>query len=395
MTTKGHLKRVASAAGWAPVFLALVLTAGCGEDKNVYQPPPPPKVTVARPEVRTVPEYLDFTGNTAAVETVKLVARVEGYLEKLHFQDGQLVKKGDLLFTIQRTQYEAGVEQAQGDVDAAKSKLDYAEREFKRYSGLFAKNAAAATDVDNWRFQRDSAIAALYIADAALINAKLDLSYTAVKAPFDGRMGRHLIDPGNVVGAGGENTVLAEINRINPIYVYFTINERDLLRVREQNRGQYKPGEQPKGRPLTMGLANEDGYPHRGELDFTAISVDPGTGTLQVRGIFPNPDFQILPGLFARVRGQIGETANALVVPAEAVGFDQLGHYVLTVDDKNVVQRKGVQTGPLLANNGRVVRSGLSKDERVIVNGLLRAIPGREVTPETASAAPSPPNPAG
>ncbi len=388
------MKRIASATAWAPVFLALVLTAGCGEDKNVYRPPPPPKVTVAKPEIRTVPEYLEFTGNTAAIETVKLVARVEGYLEKLHFQDGQLVKKGDLLFTIQQTQYAASVEQAQGDVEAAKSKLDYAEREFKRYSGLFAKNAAAATDVDNWRFQRDSAIAALDITQAALINAKLNLSYTAVRAPFDGRMGRHLIDPGNVVGAGGANTVLAEINRIDPIYVYFTINERDLLRVREQNRGQYKPGEQPKGRPLSMGLANEEGYPHEGELDFTAISVDPGTGTLQVRGIFPNKNFQILPGLFARIRGQIGETANAVVVPAEAVGFDQQGHYVLTVDDKNVVQRKGVQIGPLF-DNDRAILSGLNKDERVIVNGLLRAIPGREVTPETASASPSPPSPAG
>lgn len=386
--------RTASAALWAPVFVAFVLTAGCGEDKNVYQPPPPPKVTVAKPEVRSVPEYLEFTGNTAAIETVKLVARVEGYLEKLHFQDGQRVKKGDLLFTIQQTQYDAGVEQAQGKVEAAKSKLDYAEREFKRYSGLFAKNAAAATDVDNWRFQRDSAIAELDIAQASLINAKLNLSYTTVRAPFDGRMGRHLVDPGNLVGTGGENTQLAEINRIDPIYVYFTINERDLLRVREQNQAQVKTGDQPKGKPLSLGLVNEDGYPHKGGLDFTAISVDPGTGTLQVRGIFPNPNFELLPGLFARVRGQIGETKDALVVPAEAVGFDQLGNYVLTVDDKNVVARKTVETGPLF-DNGRVIRTGLSKDDRVIVNGLLRAIPGREVTPESASAKPSPPNQAG
>ena len=394
MTTGDRMKRIAFATAWAQAFVALSLTAGCGEDKNVYQPPPPPKVTVAKPEVRTVPEYLEFTGNTAAIETVKLVARVEGYLEKLHFQDGQRVKKGDLLFTIQQTQYDAGVEQAQGKVEAAKSKLDYAEREFKRYSGLFAKNAAAATDVDNWRFQRDSAIAELDIAQASLINAKLNLSYTTVRAPFDGRMGRHLVDPGNLVGTGGENTQLAEINRIDPIYVYFTINERDLLRVREQNQAQVKTGDQPKGKPLSLGLVNEDGYPHQGGLDFTAISVDPGTGTLQVRGIFPNPNFELLPGLFARVRGQIGETKDALVVPAEAVGFDQLGNYVLTVDDKNVVARKTVETGPLF-DNGRVIRTGLSKDDRVIVNGLLRAIPGREVTPETASAKPSPPNQAG
>jgi RND family efflux transporter MFP subunit len=373
---------------------AALLAAGCEDDANVYQPPPPPKVTVATPEVRVEPEYLEFTGNTVALETVKLVARVEGYLDKLHFEDGQRVRKGDLLFTIQRNTYEAQLQQARSRILAAKSRLQYAETELARFSNLFRLKAAAASQVDQWRNERDSAQAELLAAQADEELASLNLGYTSVRAPFDGRMGRHLVDPGNLVGAGGEKTVLAEINRIHPIYVYFSINERDLLRVRDRNKGRDKPGEQPRGRPLSMGLADEPGFPRDGELDFTAITVDPGTGTLQVRGIFPNPDLQIIPGLFARVRGEVGQPREVMLVPTEAVGFDQQGNYVLTVGDKNIVDRKGVTIGQQIGEQ-RVITSGLAGSERVIVNGLLRAIPGREVVPETAGTVPASPKPAG
>jgi RND family efflux transporter MFP subunit len=370
-------------------LLAMLLLGGC-EEKNTYVPPPPPKVTVAKPVQKTVTDYLQLTGNTQAIYTVKLVARVEGYLEALHFQDGADVRKGDLLFTIQPDQYQAQLQQAQADVLTQKAALLQAETEFNRYSRLFQQKAAAATDVDNWRFQRDSAKAGLANAEAQVELAKLNLSYTQVAAPFNGRMGRRLVDPGNVVG---NNAVLAEINQIDPIYAYFTINELDLLRIRKQQQEADEPDYRSRPVPAFAGLANEEGYPHEGRIDFAAISVDPGTGTLLLRAIFPNPDRTIMPGLFARIRVPVGRTANAILVPEKAMGFDQMGRYVLIVGDKNVVERRGVQVGPM---NGdlRVIDSGLTGDERVIVNGLLRAIPGREVSPEVEAAS-SPPPPAG
>jgi RND family efflux transporter MFP subunit len=378
------------------IFLALLgLGGGCEENKNVYVPPPPPKVTVAKPLVQTVTNTLEFTGTTVAFETVKLVARVEGYLEKVHFQDGQRVKKGDLLFTIQQTEWQANVEQAESEVLAAKAKLDYAETEYRRYKGLFEQKAAAATQVDQWKFERDSARAALEEAQAKLTNAKLNLAYTRVTAPFDGRMGRKLVDPGNLVGAGGENTVLAEINRIDPIYVYFTINERELLSVIKPEDRAAPDVAKKRTPPLFMGLANEQGYPHQGTFDFAAIAVDPQTGTLQLRGIFPNPGGTILPGLFARIKAPYSQTKDALVVPAQAVGFDQLGRFVLTVNDKNLVERRPVEIGERIGEM-QVINAGLKGDERVIVEGLLRAIPGREVTPdEVAVPATGTPSPGG
>jgi RND family efflux transporter MFP subunit len=382
---------IGGAPAWRAIAASLIASAvllgGCDRKENTYAPPPPPKVIVTKPTIETVTDNLDFTGNTAAFETVKLVARVEGYLQQIHFQDGQRVNKGNLLFTIQQDQYKANVEKAQSDIDAAKAKLDYAETEYKRFGRLFEQKAAAATQVDQWKFERDSARAALEAAQANLVTAKLNLSYTMVTAPFDGRMGRHLIDAGNMVGAGGQETVLAEINRIDPMYVYFTINERDLLRVTEREDGQ-SAGAAPRQNKqvLYMGLSTQPGYPYKGELDYAGITVNPQTGTLQLRGIFPNSDSRIIPGLFARVRAPYAQTHDAVLVPAEAVGSDQQGNYVLTVDDKSVVARKSVEAGQQVGEK-RVISSGLKGDEWVIVEGLLRAIPGREVTPERAGGA--------
>ncbi|MGZ9082124.1 MAG: efflux RND transporter periplasmic adaptor subunit, partial [Rhodoplanes sp.] len=310
---------------------------------------------------------------------------VQGYLASLHFPDGADVKQGDLLFTIQPEQYQAELQQALADVQAQQAALDHAETELKRYSRLFEQKAAAATDVDNWRYQRDSARAALMNAQAKVDLAKLNLSYTRVTAPISGRMGRRLVDLGNLVGAGAEETTLAEINQIDPIYAYFTVNERDLLRVRklqqESGAGDYRS----RPIPAYAGLANEEGYTHEGRIDFAAITVDPATGTLLLRAIFPNEDHRILPGLFVRIRVPVGREANAILVPQVALGFDQLGRYVLVVNDKNVVERRQVTVGS--EENGMIViDSGLKPDERVIVNGLQRAIPGREVSPEVQQA---------
>lgn len=372
----------------------LVLGAAC-EEKRTFVAPPAPKVTVTQPVQKAITINRDFTGNTQAINTVQLVARVEGYLEKVLFQDGQRVKKGQALFGIQQDTYDAKLQQADATLATNKAKLDYAEGEFARYTQLFKQNAAAATDVSNWKYQRDSAKAAVSAAEADLVLAKLNLSYTKVTAPFDGHIDRRLVDPGNLVGVGG-NTALANLNQIDPIYVYFTVNENDLLEVIERLKKEGTYTKNPT-RKVYMALANEDGFPHEGHLDFAAISLNPQSGTLLLRAIFPNSDYSILPGMFARIRVPYEEGVKAMVVPEVAVGTDQLGYYVLLVNDKNVVERRGIEVGPQV-DKMYVVDKGLKGDEWIIVNGLLEAIPGREVNPTRTTApeaAPAPQAPKG
>jgi RND family efflux transporter MFP subunit len=357
---------------------ALVAFAACGP-REEFKPPPPPKVTVQQPVRRPVVDYLEFTGNTQAVNTVQLRARVEGYLEKVLFQDGDRVKKGQLLFLIQQNTYEAKLRQAEAEVMAQKARLLHAETEFARFTRLVQQKAASQTDLDKWHFERDAARASVQAAEAKRDLAKLDLSYTSVTAPFNGRIDRRQKDPGNLVGASGEETVLADLNQIDPIYVYFTINERDLLRLIGQTPKQPDSIKQINW-PVSFGLAGESGFPHQGQMDFAAISVDPTTGTLLMRAVFPNPDFRILPGLFAKVRVPMAEARSALLVPQEAVSFDQQGTYVLAVNDKHVVERRPITAGPKI-DKFTVIEDGLEGKEWIVVQGLLRAMPGRQVTP--------------
>jgi RND family efflux transporter MFP subunit len=369
----------------------LALQAGCKEQPKP-QPPPPPKVTVAQPVQQTVTDNLDLTGNTQAIYTVQLVARVVGYLEKVLFQDGQRVKKGQPLFVIQQNTYQDNLRQAEAAILQYRAQLQWTESQLDRYSNLIQHNAAARSDVENWKFQRDTAVANLRAAEAQRDLAKLNLDYTLVTAPFDGRMDRRLVDPGNLVGSGG-STVLAQINQIDPLYVYFNISDLDLARLLKVTRGI--PGS-TDGRkwPVHAGLPSEDGYPHQGYLDFAAINLTTTTGTLLMRGVLPNTDGKILPGLYTRVRVPL-EQRSAMLVPEVAVGHDQQGDYLLVVNDKNVVERRGVTTGPSVESR-RVIATGLSGGEWVIVNGLLKAAPGRQVTPEREgdrAAAPTPAQP--
>jgi RND family efflux transporter MFP subunit len=369
----------------------LALQAGCKEQPKP-QPPPPPKVTVAQPVQQTVTDSLDLTGNTQAIYTVQLVARVVGYLEKVLFQDGQRVKKGQPLFVIQQNTYQDNLRQAEAAILQYRAQLQWTESQLDRYSNLIQHNAAARSDVENWKFQRDTAVANLRAAEAQRDLAKLNLDYTLVTAPFDGRMDRRLVDPGNLVGSGG-STVLAQINQIDPLYVYFNISDLDLARLLKVTRGI--PGS-TDGRkwPVHAGLPSEDGYPHQGYLDFAAINLTTTTGTLLMRGVLPNTDGKILPGLYTRVRVPL-EQRSAMLVPEVAVGHDQQGDYLLVVNDKNVVERRGVTTGTSVESR-RVIATGLSGGEWVIVNGLLKAAPGRQVTPEREgdrAAAPTPAQP--
>ena len=363
--------------GGITIIALVALLAGCGE-KPKPQPPPPPKVTVAQPVHRMVSDYLELTGNTQAIYTVQLVARVAGYLDEVLFQDGQIVKKGQPLFVIQRNTYEENLRRAEASIAQYRAQLLYAENQFDRYTTLIRDKAVAQTDLDNWRYQRDLAAANLRSAEAQRDLAKLDLDYTLVTAPFDGRMDRRQVDAGNLVGSGG-STVLASINQIDPIYVYFNISDYDLARLRKAARGIPGPSDSRKSL-MQAGLPGEDGYPHEGHLDFAAISLTTTTGTLLMRGILPNKDGTILPGLYARVRVPL-ERKEAFLVSEVAVGHDQQGAYVFVVNEKNVVERRGVKTGPSV-DALRAIDDGLTGKEWVVVNGLLKVGPGRQVTPE-------------
>src|SRR5262249_1268997 len=370
---------------WFLVPALFLVLLGC-KGKPQQQTPPPPKVTVAQPVQRAVTDHLELTGNTQAIYTVQLVARVAGYLENVLFQDGQMVKKGQPLFLIQHNTYEANLRQAEATILQYRAQLAYAEAQLARYSNLVQERGASQSDVDNWRYQRDAAQANLRSAEAQRDLAKLNLSYTDVRAPFDGRMDRRLKDPGNLVGSG-ENTVLAQINQIDPIYVYFNISDIDLAHLMKGTRGIPGPTDAHKW-AVFAGLPNEEGYPHRGSLDFAAISLTTTSGTLLMRGIFPNPQGQILPGLFTRVQVPLEQRA-AFLIPEVAIGHDQQGSFVFVVNDKNVVERRSVKTGPTV-DSLRAIDEGLRGTEWVIVNGLLKAAPGRQVTPEQEGGRPAP-----
>jgi len=374
----GPSRQVSPTKAWGLLCVALLLSTAC-ESKPAYTPPPPPKVTVGQPVRQNVTDFLELTGNTQAVNTVQLRARVEGYLEKIFFQDGQTVKKDQLLFLIQQNTYAAKLQQAEGNVLAQKAGLDHGDIELVRYSSLFKQNAAAQTDVDNWRYQRDSAQGTLMMAEGQRDLAKLDYGYTSVTAPFTGRIDRHLVDPGNLVGSG-ESTVLAQLVQMDPLYVYFTVSETELFPVLTRPSETLARKETPKY-PLYVGLANEQGYPHEGYLDFASPSVNTTTGTLLVRGVLPNADGGMLPGQFARVKLPVGKERSVLLVPRVAVANDEQGSYVLLVNEQNVVERRGVKTGSP-QDSLYVIEDGLTGSEWVVVKGLLKAIPGRPVTPE-------------
>ncbi|MFZ5427872.1 MAG: efflux RND transporter periplasmic adaptor subunit [Thermodesulfobacteriota bacterium] len=360
--------------------LALAMAAAC-DNRNAYVPPPPPTVTVAKPARQPVVEYIEFTGNTQAVQTVNLTARVEGFLQKIQFTDGQLVKQGQPLFIIEPAPYKAKVEEAKADVDSQKARLTQAEKELARAQKLFAEKAGPDTEVVKWQRERDSARADLEAAKAKLEIAQINYGYTHVAAPFDGRISRRQVDLGNLVGSGGQATTLATVIKDDPIYAYFTLSERDLLRVMRMHKGKEQERED-RSHALEMGLSDQQGYPLKGKFDYYDLGVDPQTGTMLLRGVFDNKEGKIIPGLFVRLRAPL-ETKDAITVPETAVGVGQAGHYVLAVGEKNVVKAVPVVAGPA-ANGVRAVEKGLAGDELIIVDGLQRARPGSPVTPEEA-----------
>ncbi|HYD47379.1 MAG TPA: efflux RND transporter periplasmic adaptor subunit [Terriglobales bacterium] len=376
--------------------LLVLVWLGSACEKNQYQPPPPIEVTVAQPIEREVTIYNEFTGRTVAVEAVGIRARVQGYLQSINFVPGSDVQQGDLLFVIEPDLYQARVDQAEADRRGAEANLKAAEEQLAISRAIFERNAGSRADVVQRMQNRDLASAALGQAKAALAQAQLNLSYTHIYAPISGRIDRNYVDTGNLVG-GNEATLLATIVRQDPIYAYFDVNERQLLEYRALRRQGETVGAQGGPLEARMALATDEGFPRVGRVDYASERVEPSTGTMELRAVFPNPERVILPGLFVRV--QVPQTrGRAILVPEDALGADQGGRFALTVGADEVVQFRRIEIGAVVGGM-RVVHSGLEADEWVIVRGLQRARPGAKVkqsrsvleaTP-AATASPEPP----
>jgi len=383
-----------SRSGLIVVVALAALLVACKQE-NKFIAPPPAEISVAPPLQQTIVPYTEQTGNTAAINTVDLVARVEGFLTEIHYQDGQFVKKDSLIFQIDPTTYAAQVKQAEAAVAAAKAELVQAEAEFKRQSTLLAQNVSAQNTYDIAKAKRDADAANVENTQASLAIAQANLGYTHVTAPFDGVVTRHLVSIGELVG-NGVATKLATIVQLDPIYVYFNLSEQDVLNIRSNLHDRRISLEELNKIPIEIGLMDEEGFPHQGHLDYVAPDVDPTTGTIQVRGVFENANRGLLPGYFVRVRVPIGlGPKSMLIVPDRVVAEDQSGRYVLVVNKDNVVEQRRVKIGALLVGNLRVIESGLSADDRVVLTTNGRAIPGAKVVPKptTIQAPPQSPPP--
>jgi len=352
--------------------------ASCGQD-NRYVAPPPPTVKVALPLEQQVTRYLEATGNTAAVNSTNLVARVQGFLAAIHYRDGDIVKEGTTLFTIEPEPYKLKLEQAKAAEAGAQATLKQTELEHERQADLASRAVASKAALENATANRDSAQAKLKQAQADTAQAEINLGYTQVKAPFDGVVTARLVSLGELVGANGP-TQLATIMAVEPIYVNFTISEQDVLRARAEIRRLGLTQQDLKKIPVEVGLQSDQGYPHQGTLDYFSPSVNQGTGTLALRAILPNSNRVLLPGYFVRVRIAEDES-KALLVPDAALGSDQGGRYLLVVGKNDVVEPRNVTIGTKVGDL-RVIEKGLAPDDRVIVSGILRAVPGQKVDPQ-------------
>ncbi len=364
---------------------ALLTLSACG-DENHYVAPPPPRVTVAAPAKQAVTRYLELTGNTVAVNSADLVARVSGFVQDIQYQDGAIVKKGAPLFTIEPQPYDVKLKQAQAAEAGAQATLKQAQAEYDRQSALVASQTVSRSTFDQATANRDAAQGTYDQAHANTQLAQLNYDYAHVTAPFDGVVMARQVSVGQFVGGSGSPTVLATLVQVDPIYVTYNISERDVLSLRQEIARRGMDRDDLMQVPVEIGLQSETGYPHKGRFNYAAPMVNASTGTLAARAIFDNKDRALLPGYFVRVRIPVTDQAHALLVPDAALGSDQSGRYLLVVNKDNVVEHRNVKTGPLI-DGMRVIDEGLKAEDSVVVAGVLRAIPGQKVDPQVQAAA--------
>lgn len=346
---------------------------------------PPPQVTVANPLAMKISDWDEFTGRLHAVESVEVRPRVSGYLQSVNFTEGSIVNKGDLLYVIDPRPYQAILEQARADVVRARAALDLAENDLARAERLYKSRAISEEELDSRSNQKREALASLEAAKAAVTAAELNVEFTHIKAPISGRIGRTRITAGNLVTGGDfESTLLTTIVSLDPVYVYFTADEQAVLHYTRMDMAGTRKSSRTTPNPVYLRLADEDEYTHEGHMDFVDNQIDMATGTLRVRAVVANPDYLLVPGMFADVK-LLGESNyEALLIPDAAISVDQTIRFVYVLGENNTVERRQIKPGRL-EGSLRVVREGLEPDDLVIINGIQRVRAGVQVTPETGT----------
>jgi len=365
-----------------PIALAVAALAlgGCDSKPTASAPPPPP-VTVAHPLQKNITEWDEYTGRFQAVETVEIRARVSGFIDSVHVNEGQLVKQGDLLFVIDQRPFKLAVEQAQADVERAQAKLEIAALDVRRATPLVESQTVTGREFDTRKSTERDAAGQVAAAQAALKTAQLNLEWTAVRAPISGRISDRRVDAGNlIVGGSTGATLLSVIVSTDPIHFIFDGSEADFIRYLRLAAVGARPSSRDAQNPVAVRLADETDFVHQGRMDFVDNAVNPKTRTIRGRAIFDNKDGLLTPGFFGRLR-LFGGSHEGLLIPDSAISSDQSRKIVFTVADDGTVGVKLVELGPII-DGLRVIRSGLAASDRIVIDGLQRARPGQKVKPE-------------
>jgi len=367
----------------AGLALIAAVAVGVTHPTLVQSPQAPPAVTVSTPLQKEITEWDEFTGQFAAVDYIEVRARVSGYLTEIHFQDGQLVKQGDLLFVIDPRPYEATLAVARAQLGQSTAQMDLAQRQLERSAELRKKDFEPASSYDQRVSELKVAAAAVESAKATIRSGELNVEFTPITAPVTGRISNHLVSIGNLVSGGdsGNTTLLTTIVSLNPIYFNLDMSEADFLAYQRASEKGLMKSTRDAAVPVALHLNDEKGWPHQGQLNFVDNRVDRSSGTIRVRAVFPNPDFFLTPGQFGRIRIPGSEPYQAILVPDAAVVTDQSRKIVMTVRDDGTIEPKVVRTGPTY-DNLRIIRSGLTATDRIVIDGLVRARPGAKVTPQ-------------
>ena len=387
----GSVRHIALLCALAALLLS------CGERQQQGGAPPPPAVTVAKPVKRTVTDFDEYVGRFTAVNSVEVRARVSGYLDGVHFTDGQIVKQGDLLFTIDKRPFQNTLDQARANLVQAKSNLAFTESDYTRGQQLVRDKTITEQIFEQRAQAYRNAQASVSNNEAAVRQAELDIEFTELRAPVNGRIGDRRVSPGNLVtgGSGGNTTLLATIVSTDPIYFEFTFDEASFLRYERLSKTGTDVASRSAGVPVTLKLIDERDFEHQGRMDFVDNVIDRSTGTIRGRAVFANPNNIFTPGMFARVRVPASPPNEALLVPDAAIGTEQVRKYLLVVDAGDTVRQKYVTLGQVTSDGLRVIKEGLAPDDRVVISGLMQARAGMKVRPQEQGATPAVPGAAG